>query len=106
MINFDDLLKIRTMTDREMVEVALRLAARDMALFLILADNVHEDFVVNGVTVSISPTQMTEYRDFHDKVRLIKRMREDHNIGLREAKELSELLEEKGVVKFNTQSYY
>ncbi len=110
-MNYEQVKMIRTTTDEQLVEIALRLFAYDSALFMSL----HKGNVLqvrtawNGETYTISAEQLNEIKNAttgqyggSKKVSMIKAARVMFNIGLKEAKELIEQMAREGHIYYET----
>lgn len=107
-MNVYELLKlVNSAGEHRLVDIALRLAAKNESLFIELAGEAGLDvpatvYNVNGLEVSVLPWQWVQIRDAYNnngggqKVASIKVAREVCGLGLKEAKDLVEHLMEIG----------
>lgn len=93
---------VRGMSDEELARVALRVAELDPEVFSkAVARSADLKFTVNGIEIVVTQHDLAKIQTYYDKIMAIKWMREHWGIGLREAKDLSEMLAEGAYVTHN-----
>jgi ribosomal protein L7/L12 len=120
-MNFDQVAWLRTRSDADLAEIAIKIAAEHWALFAATARSLHyctvpdapeatRTVVVPTAAEGVPPNVLrrcqeiyTAGRDWGDgpgRVPVVKYLRETYGVGLKEAKELMEDLERKDYLNY------
>ena len=103
-ITLDQVKMIRTLTDQQLVNVALELLATNTSLFNAILNGTNVVVRINGNTVTITQVQIELLKNasgsttysVNYKISAIKLAREMFQLGLKEAKDLVEVLADRG----------